>query len=121
MKQFPWPYPHISREDFLDAITLAERILQKYGAAYVREMLETGFWTMSDGGSAYEPIHKRVWRLCRNYIRVDRIYFPEKPFLVLEFSETLDGPYEDADPFPYDLPPSEMEQEILISLRSGKG
>ncbi len=36
----------------------------------------------------------------------------DKPFLVLEFSEYRDGPYEDSDPFPYDLSYYKIEQEI---------
>ena len=36
----------------------------------------------------------------------------DKPFLVLEFSEYRYGPYEDSDPFPYDLSDYEIEQEI---------
>lgn len=44
--------------------------------------------------------------------RVDKMFFPDAPFLVLEFSDRIEGPYEDADPFPYDLAAKEMEWEI---------
>lgn len=47
---------------------------------------------------------------------MDRVYFTEKPFIVLEFSDKIDGPYEDADPFPYDLPDNKFEYEIRFSL-----
>lgn len=44
------------------------------------------------------------------------ISFSEKPFIVLEFSKKKEGPYEDADPFPYDMPDIDFEQEIKFSL-----
>lgn len=40
------------------------------------------------------------------------MFFPDAPFLVLEFSDRIEGSYEDADPFPYDLAAKEMEWEI---------
>lgn len=44
--------------------------------------------------------------------QVDKMFFPDAPFLVLEFSDRIEGPYEDADPFPYDLAAKKMEREI---------
>lgn len=38
------------------------------------------------------------------------------PFLVLEFSKEEKEPYEDADPFSYDLPEIECEQKIRYAL-----
>ena len=46
----------------------------------------------------------------------DRVYFTEKPFIVLEFSKKKEGPYKDADPFPYDMSELDFEQEIMFSL-----
>lgn len=47
------------------------------------------------------------------------MYFPERPFLVLEFSEEIEGPYEDGDPFPFDLPEAALEQEVRDALGIG--
>lgn len=116
MKEYQWPYPDIARENFLAQILFVENILQKYGAVYVGDFRETCTWLLKDGTHAYEKVEKHIWKRGNEYIRVDRVYFSEKPFLVLEFSKCEEGPYEDADPFPYDLPDIEMEQEIRYSL-----
>ena len=44
------------------------------------------------------------------------MFFSRGPFIVLEFSDRPEGPYEDADPFPYDLPDDELEAEIRFDL-----
>lgn len=62
-------------------------------------------------------MEKNVWKFKEAYVRVDRVYFTEKPFIVLEFSKKKEGPsYEDADPFPYDMSDLDFEQEIMFSL-----
>lgn len=116
MKEFQWPYLNVSKEEFLVRIAFAEKILQKYGAEYIGDHNEIGTWTLKDGSNAYEEIEKHIWKRENEYIRVDRIYFSEKPFLVLKFSTKREGPYEDADPFPYDLPDIEFEYEIKYVL-----
>lgn len=63
-----------------------------------------------------EHVEKNIWKYKEEYVRVDRVYFLEKPFIVLEFSKKKEGPYEDADPFPYDMPDIDFEQEIKFSL-----
>ena len=47
---------------------------------------------------------------------MDKIYFPEEPFIVLEFSQEKDGLYEDADPFPASLSDAQIEQEVRYAL-----
>ncbi|MDE7205962.1 MAG: hypothetical protein K2N90_02160 [Lachnospiraceae bacterium] len=116
MEEYQWPYSDVDKIEFLAQIAVVEKILQKYGAEYVEDFREVGTWIRNNGTYAYEKIHKRIWKRKNNYIRVDRVYFPQKPFLVLEFSEHKEGPYEDADPFPYDLSEAELEQEIRYSL-----
>ena len=61
-------------------------------------------------------MEKNIWKFKEEYVRVDRVYFSEKPFIVLEFSDKKEGPYEDADPFPYNMPDADFEQEIRFSL-----
>ncbi|MCM1180192.1 MAG: hypothetical protein NC347_08055 [Clostridium sp.] len=115
MNEYQWPYPDISKTDFLAQISVVEQILQKYGAEYIEDSHEKCTW-LFDGIHADEIVSKRIWKRQNDYIRVDRVYFSEKPSLVLEFSEYKEGPYEDADSFPYDLPAMELEQEICYSL-----
>lgn len=116
MNEFQWPYPCIDKAEFLAQIVFVEKVLQKYGAEYIEDFQATGTWILGDGSYAHESIHQKIWKRENEYIRVDRVYFSEKPFLVLEFSEYKEGPYEDADPFPYDLSDAELEQEIRYSL-----
>ncbi len=116
MKEYQWPYSHISKSEFLAQIVAVEKILQKYGSEYVKDSCEKNTWILSSDTSYNAKLQKHIWKRKDNYIRVDSVYFPEKPFLVLEFSEHQEGPYEDADPFPYDLSDEELEQEIRYSL-----
>lgn len=116
MKKYHWPYPCIDEKEYLAQIAFVEKILRKYGAGYIGDFCETCTWLITDGSYACEKIKKHIWKRENEYIRVDRVYFSEKPFLVLEFSKCKEGPYEDADPFPYDLPDIKIEQEIRYSL-----
>ena len=116
MKEFQWPYSGIDKTEFLARIVFVEEILRKYGAEYIEDFRETNTWILKDGSNIRENVQKRIWKRENEYIRVDKVYFPEKPFFVLEFSENKEGPYEDADPFPYDLSDAEVEQEIRYSL-----
>lgn len=112
MREYKWPYPYIDKEEFLAQIVLVESILQKYGAEYIGDFCGESTCLLNDGSYSYEKTQQHIWKKGNEYIRVDRVYFSDKPFLVLEFSEDRDGPYEDSDPFPYDLSDYEIEQEI---------
>lgn len=116
MTEFQWPYPNIKREIFQNRISFVEAILQKYDAQHIGRSQEVGRWILDDGTYAIEKLEKNIWLRNQEYIRVDRVYFTEKPFLVLEFSNTKEGPFEDADPFPYDLSDVEIEEEIKFAL-----
>ncbi len=116
LKEYHWPYSCIDKADFLAQIISVEKILQKYGAEHIEDICEKGKLLLSDDSYAYETIQKHIWKRKNEYICVDRIYFSEKPFLVLEFAENKEGPYEDADPFPYDLSDTELDQEIRYCL-----
>mgnify|MGYP001106362057 CR=1 FL=1 len=116
MQGYQWPYDASIRDMFLARMAFAEQLLQSYGAEYIDTAVELGTWMLRNGCYAYERLEKRIWKRKNVYIRVDRVYFPEKPFIVLEFSQKQEGPYEDADPFPYDLPDEEFEQEVWFAL-----
>ena len=100
-----------------ERIAFAERILQKYGAELVGTTRERETFGYSDGSFFQEEVEKRLWKRGDDYIRVDRMFFSRGPFIVLEFSDKPEGPYEDADPFPYDLPDDGFEAEIRFALR----
>lgn len=115
-KKFPWPYSFVTKVEFDKRIKYVEELLQKYGAEYIGESHRDGTWILKDGSKSCENIEKCIWKRENEFIRVDWVYFSEKPFLVLEFSDKQEGPYEDADPFPYDLLNEKLEQEIRNSL-----
>ena len=92
-----------------------EELLLRYGAVPAGTSRELAATVYSDGSSVREQREKQLWRLGADYIRMDWMYF-QKPFLVLEFSDRPEGPYEDADPFPFDLPDDELEEEVRFAL-----
>lgn len=116
LKEYRWPYSRIDKTEFLAKIALVEKFLQKYGAEYIGEFREDNTWLLNDGFHVYEKIQQHIWKKENEYIRVDRVYFSEKPFLVLEYSKDREGPYEDSDPFPYDLSDDAIEREIRYFL-----
>lgn len=99
-----------------EKIAFAEKLLQKYGAELVGTMRELETFGCADGTFFREGVEKRLWKRGEDYIRVDKMFFSRGPFIVLEFSDRPEGPYEDADPFPYDLPDDEFETEIRFDL-----
>lgn len=104
-------------EPLLEKIAFAEKILQKYGAELVGTTRELETFGYTDGTFFQEEVEKRLWKRGKDYIRVDKMFFSRGPFIVLEFSDRPEGPYEDADPFPFDLPDDEFEAEIRFALR----
>ncbi len=116
MNELQWPYCNHDREVFLSKLILAEHYLQKYGAKFVGKANELDTWISQGVFNVSEHIEKNIWKFQESFVRVGRVYFSEKPFIVLEFSQKKEGPYEDADPFPYDLLEAEFEQEIKLSL-----
>lgn len=116
MKEFQWPYLSHDKEIFLSKIILVESYLQKYGAEYIDKINEVGTWMLQDGSYVIEHTEKNIWKFKEEYVRIDRVYFSEKPFIVLEFSKKKEEPYQDADPFPYDISDMDFEQEIKFSL-----
>lgn len=115
-----WIYDNIKREDFLTKIHLAETIIEKSGAFLSGNRQEKSSHIDGNGITIdSRTITKKIWRYKNQFVCVDKLFFQEKPFIVLEFSDRPEGPYEDADPFPYDLPKHEMKKKIKIALQGG--
>lgn len=111
-----WPYEKIDYNEFDTVIKACEQIIESLGGMLVTERMDNETWVMSKDDYITEQVAKKVYRFRDSYICVDKMYFPEKPFLVLEFADEIVGPYEDADPFPYDLPMDEFKLEIEYAL-----
>ena len=59
-----------------------------------------------------KEVSKKVYKFGDSYVSIDKLYFPKKPFLVLEFADKIEGLYEDADTFLYGLSMEEVKLEI---------
>lgn len=111
-----WPYTDMEPEDLETALVLAAQIIQKLGAEYIGDSRSHETWLMGDGQSVSDMITQKVFRFHQEFVRIDRVYLPDCPCIVLEFSDQYDGPYEDADPFPFHLGEKEFEQKIRYSM-----
>ena len=114
-----WPYPNVNYAEFEAAIRQAEQMLQKLGAKYVEDSENRVTWIWGNGASGSEEAQQKVFQYGNGFYRVGSVYFSEKPFIVLEYADKISGPYADAEPFPFDLPEKEFEQEIRYSLGIG--
>ncbi len=94
-----WPYRNIAYKDLNENIKVCEQIIIQLGGKFVVEYMS-----------------KRIYRYRDEYVCVDKICFTEKPFIVLEFADVIEGPYEDSDPFPFDLAKEEMQLEVQYAL-----
>lgn len=111
-----WPYKNIDYNEFDTVIKTCEQIIVNLGGKLITERKDNETWAMNKEDYITEQVAKKVYRFRDSYVCVDKMYFLEKPFLVLEFADEIEGPYEDADPFPYDLTMDEIKLEIQYAL-----
>lgn len=111
-----WPYKEIDQSDFEKSIQYVETLIVEYGGIYITNIEEKEVWYSNSGMEIKELVNKNIYRFRKEYIRLDRMYYPDKPSIVLEFSDCIEGPYEDADPFPYDLSSDDIECEIKYAM-----
>lgn len=111
-----WPYKNIKPEELDSAIKICEQIITSLGATPVIKRAEKETWFLSEKECITESLSKQVYRFRDGYVCIDKMYFTQKPFVVLEFADEIDGPYEDVDPFPYDLPMDELKLEMKYAL-----
>ena len=98
------------------AIKLCEEIIISLGGKFVLQRKDKETWGDGEGDFISKLVTKNVYRYREEYVCVDILYFQEKPFLVLEFADEVEGFYEDGDPFPYDLSIEDMKVEIECEL-----
>lgn len=118
-----WAYKSVSREYFEKRKDFVDTILRNLGCNIANiQMPYEQKTTMHTADFTETFISKRLlyqYKTC--YFRIDEVLFPEKPFIVLEFANTieevLNNIMEDADPFPYDLTDDEIVQEVKYSLK----
>ena len=111
-----WKYKNMDYNELDAAIKVCEQLIESLGGRLIIQCRDKEIWGNSEGDYVTETVAKKRYKFRDGYVCVDKIYFPEKPFLVLEFADELEGPYENADPFPFDLTMEEMELEIKYAL-----
>lgn len=118
-----WAYKLVSREYFEKRKDFVDTILRNIGCNIVNIRLPYEQKTTMHTADFTETfISKRpLYQYKTCYFRIDEVLFPEKPFIVLEFANTIEevqnNIMEDADPFPYDLTDDEIVQEVKYSLK----
>lgn len=99
-----WKYTDIMREEFEARKDFVETVLKKSGAIPLKADL---LRTESD---------RTVFEYAGNFYRVDEILFPDKPFIVIEWSDRIENVrnnvMEDTNSYPYDLSDDEIRAEI---------
>lgn len=111
-----WPYKDITRKEFLRSVGFIENVIEKLGAVCVGESEEKVSHISKNTIIDNQVMVKKIWKFRNQYVRIDGLYFNSKPFIVPEFSDKIEGPYEDGDSFPYDLPEKELVLEIKYAL-----
>lgn len=111
-----WPYENIDYDEFNAVIKACEQVIISLGAKLVAERKENETWVLNKEDYITEQVAKNVFKFRDGFVCVDKMYFPEKPFVVLEFADEIEGPYEDADPFPFDLSMEDVKLEIEYAL-----
>ena len=93
-------------------LTYAESL----GAEYVSTTTEK-FTFASGDTAARDTLDLKIYKFGDEYFRIEKLYFKGKPWMVFSFSDSVEGPYEDADPFPVDLCEEELKEEVRLALR----
>lgn len=116
-----WIYEGVTRQEFESIKDIVEKYIEMLGGNKVSIELPYAKKTYSNIGNGFaENISARlVFEYRGEYYRVSEVYFPEKPFIVIEagtLDELINNVMEDVEPFPYDLTEDELLQEVKYSL-----
>ena len=117
-----WPYQSVSREEFEERKDFIDKILKELGCKIITPKLpykqKTTTYSLNTEETWYS--NRPLYQYQNHYYRIDEVLFHQKPFLVIECAQTIEevqkNIMEDADPFPYELPDTEIIKEIKYSL-----
>ena len=96
--------------DFL--LSYAESLCAEYVCSRTERFAAT-----SKGTTICEELDMKIYKFGDQYFRIEKFSLPDKPRMLFSFSDSVEGPYEDADPFPYDLSEEELKEEVRFALR----
>ncbi|MBD5113466.1 MAG: hypothetical protein HDT42_13180 [Ruminococcaceae bacterium] len=115
-------YEGVSRAEFERRKDLVAQIMCELGCEPVKIELNYIQKTTSITGEYHRSwiSDRPLYKFTNGYYRIDEVLFPEKPFIVLEYADTVDkvikNIMEDCDPFPYDLSDADITKEVKYSL-----
>lgn len=117
-----WPYRFVPKEAFEARKGFVASTLIRLGAYPLDppDAYPNVTATIGSGYCASSRIQRTLYQYGGWYYRIDEVLFPQKPFIVLEATQTLEDVQkncmEDLDPFPYDLSDEEIEEELRQTL-----
>lgn len=117
-----WKYECVSRQQFECIKDKIEGYIELLGGRKVQiELPDTNKTISYVNGDVVESRSGRgVYEYNGEYFRVDEVCFAEKPFIVIEYCESVEEVLKnqmiDADPFPYDLSDEKLFDEVKYSL-----
>ena len=115
MEGVVWPYDDHSEEEYLKVIQFVEDYVVSLGTEYVCTK-EEKFTTVADDETITEVLKLRVFKYGEEYFWVEHHFLPDCPCVVFSFGDIIDNIFDDAEPFPYDLPEDELKAEVRYSL-----
>ena len=117
-----WDYGMISREQFEVRKEFVERVLVELGAKATNLRPVTHISTVARGRLKSFTENRLVYEYRGEYFRVSEILFPDKPYIVIEWTDRKESvelnAMEDADPFPYDLGDEKIVAEVRQILNN---
>lgn len=110
-----WNYENHSEEDYIKAIKRVEQIAVELEAEFVCVEKEK-FTTACGDNIVVEERDMNVYKYKDEYFWIETHYLADCPFMVLSFGNSIETIFEDAEPFPYNLPDEELILEVKYSL-----
>lgn len=117
-----WVYPDVFRYQFEQKMEYVESLLVRLGAIplnyYVTQKVPL------NGKVVYRTSipQRMVYRYKKVYLQVNEILFPDKPFIMIRWTDRLErinrNMMESFDPFPYDWSREEMLKEVMSLLKN---
>lgn len=117
-----WPYKNITRTEFEKRKDFVEYIICALGGEKVNIKLSYEQKTISLNDRINESNYSQrpIYKFKNEYFRVDEVLFDSKPFIILEYadslSEVINNTMTDAEPFPYDLINNDIINEVKYSM-----
>ena len=117
-----WQYENVTRQQFECIKDKVERYIVLLGGRKIQLEFPDAFNTISyaDEDIVVGRAGRAVYEYNGEFFRVDEVCFAEKPFIVIEYCESVEEARNnqmiDADPFPYDLSDEELLTEVKYSM-----